>query len=229
MWAGTAVAQSLLTTCMYTISAENPTEKHGELLGLKLTNTMLADGNYKLQFLFPQNASGILYRVTTVLFAHGWDILSAYSRPNENAEVEDIFIVTSTKHEALTKSACDNILAAVRELLIGAVTPEEFIARYPEKLQQIKNARASKSDFALELYPKQRCSRLIVERPDRPGVLMQITQVLLALGLDIIAFSAEALVHGVRDEFLLNHADGTEISEQDRKFLTDLLNQKLTF
>lgn len=190
---------------------------------------MLADGNYKLQFLFPNDASGILYKVTTVLFGFGWDILSAYSRPNEDAQVEDIFIVTSTKHEALTKTACELILTAIRELVSGETTPEDFIARYPEKLQQIKNARAARSDFVFEPYPKQRCSRLVVERPDRPGVLMQITQVLYTLGLDIISFSAEAVVHGVRDEFLINHADGTEISEKDRAFLSDLFNQKLTF
>lgn len=192
-------------------------------------STMLADGNYKLQFLFPNDASGILYKVTTVLFGFGWDILSAYSRPNEDAQVEDIFIVTSTKHEALTKTACELILTAIRELISGETTPEDFIARYPEKVQQIRNARAARSDFVFEPYPKQHCSRLVVERPDRPGVLMQITQVLYTLGLDIISFSAEAVVHGVRDEFLINHADGTEISEKDRAFLSDLFNQKLTF
>lgn len=192
-------------------------------------STMLADGNYKLQFLFPSDASGILYKVTTVLYAYGWDILSAYSRPNEDAEVEDIFIVSSTRHEALTKTACDVILGAVRELIEEEVTPDEFIARFPEKLQQIKNARAARSDFVFEPYAKQRCSRLVVERPDRPGVLMQLTQVLYALGLDIISFSAEAVVQGVRDEFLINHSDGTEINEKDRMFLSDLFNQKLTF
>ena len=167
--------------------------------------------------------------MTTVLFAFGWDILSAYSRPNEEAEVEDIFIVSSTRHEALSKTVCENILAAVRELISGDVTPDDFIARYPEKVQQIKNAKATKSDFILEADAKHHCSKLIVERPDRPGVLMQITQVLYALGLDIMTFSAEASVLGVKDEFLINHADGTEISEKDRRFLSDLFNQKLTF
>jgi UTP:GlnB (protein PII) uridylyltransferase len=192
----------LLADGMVTVSAQ-------QAAGIRLTSTMLADGNYKLQFLFPHDASGILYKVTTVLFAYGWDILSAYSRPNEDAEVEDIFIVSSTRHEALTKTACDTILEAVQELIQGDVTPDEFIARYPEKVQQIKNARAAKSDFVFEPYPKQHCSRLVVERPDRPGVLMQLTQVLYALGLDIISFSAEAVVQGVRDEFLINHSDGT--------------------
>ncbi len=190
---------------------------------------MLPDGNFKLQFLFPQDASGILYKVTTVLFAYGWDILSAFSRPNEEAEVEDIFIVTSTRHEALTKAACDRILAAVKELVAQETTPEDFISRFPEKTQQIKNARAIKSHFTLEPDPKRHCTKLVVERPDRPGVLMQITQVLYTLGLDIIAFSAEAVYEGVRDEFLIHHADGTEISEKDREFLTELLNQKLIF
>jgi len=207
---------------MLTVSAEVQS-------GIRLTSTMLADGNYKLQFLFPTDASGILYKVTTVLFAYGWDILSAYSRPNEEAEVEDIFIVTSTRHEALSKSACDTILSAVRELISDETTPDNFIGRFPERVQQLKNARAIRSDFAFEPYPKQHCSRLVVERPDRPGVLMQITQVLYTIGLDIISFSAEAVVQGVRDEFLINHADGTEISEKDRAFLSDLFNQKLTF
>ncbi len=207
---------------MVTLSSEQKT-------GIRLTSTMLADGNYKLQFLFPSDASGILYKVTTVLYAYGWDILSAYSRPNEEAEVEDIFIVSSTRHEALTKTVCDVILDAVKELIDEQVTPDEFIARFPEKIQQIKNARATRSDFVFEPYAKQHCSRLVVERPDRPGVLMQLTQVLYALGLDIISFSAEAVVQGVRDEFLINHADGTEISEKDRLFLSDLFNQKLTF
>lgn len=207
---------------MLTVSAENQS-------GIRLTSTMLADGNYKLQFLFPTDASGILYKVTTVLFAYGWDILSAYSRPNENAEVEDIFIVTSTKHEALTKSSCETILSAIKELISDETTPEDFIARYPEKIQQIKNARAIQSEFKLDNDAKHQCSRLVVERPDRPGVLMQITQVLYTIGLDIIAFSAEAVVQGVRDEFLINHADGTRISEKDREFLSDLFNQKLTF
>jgi UTP:GlnB (protein PII) uridylyltransferase len=197
--------------------------------GIRLTSTMLPDGNFKLQFLFPQDTSGILYKVTTVLFAYGWDILSAYSRPNEEAEVEDIFIVSSTRHEALTKAVCDQILSAVKELVAQETTVEKFIARFPEKIQQIKNARAIKSDFVLEPDARRHCTRLIVERPDRPGVLMQITQVLYALGLDIIAFSAEAVYQGVRDEFLVQHADGTEISEKDRVFLADLLNQKLTF
>lgn len=98
---------------MVTVSAEHAA-------GIRLTSTMLADGNYKLQFLFPTDASGILYKVTTVLFAFGWDILSAYSRPNENAEVEDIFIVTSTKHEALTKTSCDLILVAIDPRVLEA-------------------------------------------------------------------------------------------------------------
>lgn len=207
---------------MLTVSAENKA-------GIRLTSTMLADGNYKLQFLFPSDSSGILYKVTTVLFAFGWDILSAYSRPNEDAEVEDIFIVSSTRHEALSRTACENILSAVKELISGEVLPEDFISRYPEKLQQIKNAKTTRSDFVFEPDAKHHCSRLIVERPDRPGVLMQITQVLYTLGLDIMTFSAEASVQGVKDEFLINHADGTEISEKDRKFLSDLFNQKLTF
>lgn len=223
------MAHILLVKRMLTISAENKAALAGEATKIRLTSTMLADGNYKLQFLFPSDTSGILYRVTTVLFAFGWDILSAYSRPNEEAEVEDIFIVSSTRHEALSKTVCENILAAVRELISGETTPDEFIARYPEKLQQIKNAKATKSDFILEADPKHHCSRLIVERPDRPGVLMQITQVLYALGLDIMTFSAEASVLGVKDEFLINHADGTEINEKDRRFLSDLFNQKLTF
>lgn len=154
---------------------------------------------------------------------------SAYSRPNEDAEVEDIFIVTSTRYEILTKAACDQILSAIRQLVSEKITPEEFIARFPEKLQQIKNARASKSDFVLERDPKHGCTTLIVERADRPGVLMQITQVLYTLGLDIIGFSAAAVYQGVRDEFLVEFADGTEISTEDRIFLADLLNQKLTF
>lgn len=190
---------------------------------------MLLDGNFKLQFLFPQDATGILYKVTTVLFAYGWDILSAYSRPNEEAEVEDIFIVSSTRQEALTKTVCDYILAAVKELVAQETTAEEFISRFPEKLQQIKNARTVKSDFVLAPAGRQHCTSLVVERPDRPGVLMQITEALYALGLDIVAFSAEAVYGGVRDEFLVHHADGTEISEKDRIFLADLLNQKLTF
>lgn len=214
---------------MVTVAAENTTTTTGDSAKIRLTSTMLADGNYKLQFLFPTDASGILYRVTTVLFAYGWDILSAYSRPNEEAEVEDIFIVSSTRHEALTKTACEKILSDVKALMSGMTAPDEFIARFPEKQQQIKNARAIRSDFVLEPDGKHRCSRLVVERPDRPGVLMQITQVLYALGLDIITFSAEAVVHGVKDQFLINHADGTEISDADRKFLSDLLNQKLTF
>jgi UTP:GlnB (protein PII) uridylyltransferase len=221
---------------MLTVSSEVQSAREGESTGrrgdagaLRLASTMLADGNYKLQFLFPTDASGILYKVTTVLFAYGWDILSAYSRPNEEAEVEDIFIVTSTRHEALSKSACDTILSAVRELISGETTPDNFISRFPERVQQLKNARAIRSDFVFEPYPKKHCSRLVVERPDRPGVLMQITQVLYTIGLDIISFSAEAVVQGVRDEFLINHADGTAISEKDRAFLSDLFNQKLTF
>jgi UTP:GlnB (protein PII) uridylyltransferase len=200
-----------------------------ESAGIRLSSTMLADGNYKLQFLFPTDASGILFKVTTVLFGFGWDILSAYSRPNEDAEVEDIFIVTSTRHEALSKSVSDQILTAITELISGATLPEDFIGRFPDKLQQMKNARAVKSDFIFESDPRHHCSRLIVERPDRPGVLMQITQVLYTIGLDIISFSAEAVVQGVKDEFLINHSDGTEINEKDRKFLSDLFNQKLTF
>lgn len=197
--------------------------------GIRLTSTMLPDGNFRLQFLFPHDASGILYKVTTVLFAYGWDILSAYSRPNEEAEVEDIFIVSSARHESLSRTTCDLILAAVRELLTQETTAEQFIARFPERAQQIRNARAIRSDFVLEPDARHHCTKLVVERPDRPGVLMQITQVLYALGLDIIAFSAEAVYQGVRDEFLIQHADGTQISEEDRKFLADLLNQRLTF
>lgn len=216
------MARSLLMKHMLTVATEQEA-------GIRLTSTMLADGNYKLQFVFPTDASGILYKVTTVLFAYGWDILSAYSRPNEDAEVEDIFIVTSTRHEALSKSACEKVLADVKSLIGGEMAPDDFIAQFPEKIQQIKNARTIKSDFVLEADAKHHCSRLIVERPDRPGVLMQITQVLYTLNLDIINFSAEAVVQGVRDVFLINHADGTEISEKDRQFLSDLLNQKLTF
>ena len=196
-------------------------------------NVIELDEGYRLHFLFPWDKSGILYIVSMVLFAHGWDIVQAFSQPNVEAEFEDIFEVVPSTATYFDEKAANRVRSDIEMLLEQGAENKPLLSKYldkfPSKSKLLQAASKVKSEFRVNTVPGHRHMVLEVRRPDRPGVLMQICKALHEIGIDIISFKADTLENQIFDEFTICYSDGEAISENDLTGLEDRLSSNMDF
>jgi [protein-PII] uridylyltransferase len=160
------------------------------------------------------NEMGIIYRVTGVLFAHGWDILEAMAETSEEGYVQDIFVVRSQSGEQMTELTLKKIRKDLNSLFFESVSVIDYMESHgfsqlsgnqiPDPTAVVKIYNPISSDFSV----------MDIRMKDRPGVLFQITRILYFFGVDIISFTASSEEGRIRDSFLLRMESGEKLDER---------------
>ena len=78
---------------------------------IDLTCTNKGNSSYLLKVTVSHNEKGIIYKVTSVLFAHGWDIEEAVAETVDGRLVKDVFIIRNLQGEKMTEQAMHQIKA----------------------------------------------------------------------------------------------------------------------
>lgn len=167
--------------------------------------------NYLLKLIIPENSKGIIYRVTAVLFAHGWDILEANFEIIPNGKIHDLFYIRNLHGLVMNDDSLKQIKRDLKELFEGGVAVSEYLERFelppiPPPISQptIQVFNPEKSDSTV----------LDIRTQDRPGLLFEISQLLFLLDIDILSVTAQSDGGLIRDTFLLRQDSSRRLDTQ---------------
>ncbi|TGL53019.1 hypothetical protein EHQ59_08720 [Leptospira kemamanensis] len=178
-----------------------------------------------LKISLSQDDLGILYRVTSVLFHHRWDILEAVAETSSDGHVQDLFVIRSWDGKEMTES----LLSQIRTDLYSLFYEGKTVAMYlrENSKEEILVRKIGDSEASLKLYNPISSDFTVMDlrMKDTPGILFQITEALYHLGIDIISFTANSFDGKIRDSFLLRTSlTGDKL---DEKLMFPMLRAKL--
>ncbi len=146
---------------------------------------------------------GILFRVTSVLYNHGWDILEAVAETSHEGHVQDLFVIRSWSGTEMT----ENLLSQIRRDLYSLFYEAKPVESYLRELGKgdVLTRKLGDPEASLKLYNPISSDFTVMDlrMRDTPGILFQITEALFHLGIDIISFTANTSDGKIRDSFLL--------------------------
>lgn len=173
------------------------------------------NGKYILKLSFSQNQAGIIYKVTAVLFANGFDITEANLETVEG-QVKDIFVIKSIYGKPMTLKDFEKIKQEIHKLFFGDLLVIDY-------LKQFQLPRSHPSTFPPSVYifnPEGGDSTVLdVHTQDRPGLLFEISQLLYLMDIDILSVVATTEPTGLaRDTFLIrmHQTEKLDFSTQEK-------------
>jgi len=156
-----------------------------------------------LKIALSNDEPGILYRVTAVLYVHGWDILEAVAETSLEGTVQDLFVIQSWEGSEMTETLLTQIRKDLFQLFYEGRTVEDYLL--DEGKGTILTRKIGDPESSLKLYNPVSSEFTVMDLrlKDTPGLLFQVTYALYLLGVDIISFTANTYDGKVRDSFLL--------------------------
>ncbi|EQA36723.1 ACT domain protein [Leptospira inadai serovar Lyme str. 10] len=170
--------------------------------------------SYALKVNISRNEIGIIYRVTAVLYVHGWNIEEAIAETSVDGYIQDIFIVRRIDGEAMTDEHLNAIHLDLKELFYGGVSVMNYLAKHPEKIEGLRVKLEQIPEIFLFNSEISDSTVMDLRMEDRPGILFEISQILFLFGIDILSFKAVTDSGQVRDTFLLRLESGAKLDEK---------------
>ncbi len=180
---------------------------------IDLTCTTKGNSSYLLKITVSHNEKGIIYKVTSVLFAHGWDIEEAVAETVDGFLVKDVFIIRNLQDKKMTEHGLLQIKAELNSLFYEGMSVTEYL----EKSGKDVNSYKQPFNSTVNLFnpPSIDSTVLDIRTLDRPGLLHEISQVLYFMNVDIISFTAKTERKEIRDSFLLCTPDRERLTEDE--------------
>ncbi|TGK05502.1 hypothetical protein EHQ53_17900 [Leptospira langatensis] len=183
---------------------------------------------YALKVNISKNEIGIIYRVTAVLYVHGWNIEEAIAETSTDGYIQDIFIVKRIDGSPMTDEHLSAIHADLKELFYGGMSVMNYLAQHPEKMETLRSKLETSPEIFLFNSEISDSTVMDLRMEDRPGILFEISQILFLFGVDILSFKAVTDSGQVRDTFLLRLENGSKLDENLHFFrLKEALNAVL--
>lgn len=194
-------------------------KKHKQMI--ELTCTDKGNFSYLLKVTVSLNEKGIIYKVTSVLFAHGWDIEEAVAETVDGKLVKDVFIIRNLFGQKMTDKDLSQIRSDLNSLFCEDVSVIEYIGKSGKDVNSYK--KPFNSIVNLFNPPSIDFTVLDIRTLDRPGLLYEISQILYLYNIDIISFTAKSENKVIRDSFLICTPDRERLREEDCAKLKDKL------
>jgi len=167
-----------------------------------------------------QDYDGLFAAVTTVIDEIGLDVLSARVGAAFSGRSFDLFQLMDRHSQALNEIDCERLMTRLYEVLRNAIVPEPMVRMLPRRLRPFKSTARIKFSAAHggeKTLMDLACS-------DRPGLLSNISAVLVACGIRLHDARIATMGDRVEDAFILSDAHNAPLNREKR---TELL-QKLT-
>jgi [protein-PII] uridylyltransferase len=190
---------------------------------IELACSSRGPNTYLLKVTVSENEIGIIYRVTAVLFAHGWNILEANVETVGDGLVKDVFLIDNIHSVKMTQEALNEIHSDLELLFYKRVSVLNYLNKVPHCPSD------SNHEAMIYIFNPQYVDSTVLDihTLDRPGLLFQISQVLYLFGIDILSVTAKSEDGQIRDSFLIRMQDGgrldEETSQKVRKSLLSVL------
>ena len=180
---------------------------------IDLTCTDKGNFSYLLKLTVSLNEKGIIYKVTSVLFAHGWNIEEAVAETVDGQLVKDVFIIKNLFGQKMTDRDLGQIKSDLYSLFYEGVSVIEYLKKSGKDVNSYK--KPFNSTVNLFNPPSIDFTVLDIRTLDRPGLLYEISQILYLYNIDIISFTAKSENKVIRDSFLICTPDRERLLEED--------------
>ncbi len=171
--------------------------------------------DYLLTLAVPYNEIGIICRVTSVLFLHGWDIIEANAETSKDGYVRDAFLIRGRSDRQMDFDSLEEIRLDLNQLFYGGLSVMKYFEDKTNP-QMFQNFEPCLKKTVRIYNPDSNDVTVIdVRAKDRPGLLFQISEILFLSGIDILSFSARSEDGEIRDTFLVRKENGSKIVEED--------------
>ncbi|HMV45202.1 MAG TPA: hypothetical protein PK079_25455 [Leptospiraceae bacterium] len=188
---------------------------------IDLTCSSKGNSSYLLKVTVSHNEKGIIYKVTSVLFAHGWDIEEAVAETVDGRLVKDVFLIRNLEGKKLSEQAFQKIRSDLNSLFYEGNSVTEYLQASDKNVNAFK--KPYNSTVNVFNPPSIEFTVLDIRTLDRPGLLYEISQILYLYDIDIISFTAKSENHVIRDSFLICTPNSQKLSEQECNRLKDKL------
>ncbi|HEX3597494.1 MAG TPA: hypothetical protein VHU80_20440 [Polyangiaceae bacterium] len=160
---------------------------------------------------------GLLSLLSAAIAAHSLDVLRAAvytrSRPGLADEAVDLFSVR--RLGSTTGTLASSELAPIERTMIALLRGELRVEQL-ERHAADTSRPSKRPETAIYFHPMEP-DLLLVETPDHPGLLLEITLTIFRERLSIIRSHITTLAGVAHDEFHLAEIDGSELSEARRQ------------
>jgi UTP:GlnB (protein PII) uridylyltransferase len=178
---------------------------------------------YILKITLSENQKGIIYRVTSVLFAHGLDIIEAVAEIIGDGLVKDVFLIRSLDGDKINPEACNLIKKELNQLFFSEIRVSDYLRQYKKNVDDFKKEKPS---FIQVFNPSSIDSTVLDFRTyDRPGLLFETSEYLYKKEIDIISFTAKTDDSEIRDSFLLRNKNGEKLTEEECQIIKNELHE----
>jgi [protein-PII] uridylyltransferase len=168
--------------------------------------------DYLLSINFSKNQLGIIYKITAILFAYGWDIIEANFETDSDGKVQDKFLVRSFRGEIMDEDFLEKIKKDIHDLFYTELMVIDYLERFPN-LTLTKPTTIPPIIYIFN-PPGIDSTVLDIRTLDRPGLLFEISQLLYLLDIDILSVTASTEDSMVRDSFLLRKDSSDKLDER---------------
>jgi [protein-PII] uridylyltransferase len=164
-----------------------------------------------LKLTLSENQTGIIYKVTAVLFAYGWDIKEANFEILDGI-IKDVFVIRNANQRSMCDFDLQNIKNDLNELFFQDITVIDYLERFPN----LRMTTGSPTPPIVHVFnPKSVDSTVLdIRTTDRPGLLFEISQLLYILDVDILSVIARTDEGFVRDSFLLRKNECDRLDDE---------------
>ncbi len=188
------------------------------------------NGNIKKAELVVANTNnypGILYKITGVLYIHGWSILSAKIR-SHNGTVEDSFVVENVDNSIIDKNHLEKLEEDLFNLLDEGIHVSEYLSKFPEKTKTLLNNMKKDPNTEIQFYHVNDSTKAKFKliTSDRVGLLYFVSQILYLSNMDILDLDVNTINHKAIDIFIIQKRNKIEFNDKN---LDDLKNLILKF
>ena len=175
------------------------------------------------------NEKGIIYRLTAVLFVHGWNILKAEARTDDNNQITDYFLIEPGNGQRFDSRMEDTIRKDLTDLFSGEISVMHYLSNYPGKMEELYSYHTHQSQSFIEITDDEESNNCLLElnTVDRPGLLFEISQLLYLLYIDILAFEAGSNDSNVNDKFVIRREDAAIIDSAGKQRIREALSKIL--
>lgn len=167
--------------------------------------------NYLLQLLFATDERGIVYRVTSVLFANNWNILGASIRSLENGQIEDEFIIHHSANQELNQAELDKLKKEMQQLFREEISIASYMIKKGK--MSITTEKDANPKISFENEANKDLTKLRIQTKDRSGLLCSISRLLYLECIDILSVQANTRGAEVDDLFEIKSESGHSLDE----------------
>ncbi len=175
-------------------------------------------GNYRLKLLLATDEIGIIYRVTSVLYANEWNILGANIRSLENGQIEDEFLIHHSNGINLDDEELNKLKSEMEQLFRDKISITSYMIKKGKKINNQKGNEPAKISF--ETVANKDLTKLRIQTKDRSGLLCDISRMLFLECMDILSLQAKTRGDEVDDTFEIKSEAGHSLDETMQARLT---------